>query len=113
MPLADASVDVLIFGFCLYLCDRNDLFRIAAEAHRVLKPSSWLAILDFWSPVLTINQYHHKDGISSFKADLPAMFQWHPSYVITDHHMRDHGSSVYTDDANECVTATILRRFDG
>ena len=40
LPLPDRSVDMLIYGFCLYLCDRDDLFRIAAEAHRVLKPKS-------------------------------------------------------------------------
>jgi ubiquinone/menaquinone biosynthesis C-methylase UbiE len=50
LPQADQSVDLLIYGFCLYLCDRDDLFQIAAEAHRVLKPKSWLAILDFRAP---------------------------------------------------------------
>ena len=41
------SVDLLIYGFCLYLCDRDYPFMIVAEAHRVLKPQAWLAILDF------------------------------------------------------------------
>lgn len=39
LPFEDDRFDILIFGFCLYLCDRADLFRIAAEAERVLKPS--------------------------------------------------------------------------
>ena len=40
------------------------------------------------------------------------MFNWHPSYVITDHVMRHHATNEYTDDKQEWVAATILRRFD-
>jgi SAM-dependent methyltransferase len=110
LPLADRSVDLLIYGFCLYLCDRDDLFRIAAEAHRVLKPQAWLAILDFWSPHQRVNPYHHRPGIQSYKDDLPAMFSWHPSYVITDHRLRHHAARAYTDEPQEWVAATLLRR---
>ncbi len=112
LPLPDRSVDLLIYGFCLYLCDRDDLFRIAAEAHRVLKPQSWLAILDFWSPHQRVNAYHHRSGIVSYKDDLPGMFSWHPSYVITDHRLRHHSSRTYTDDPQEWMSATLLRRCD-
>lgn len=112
LPLHDRSVDLLIYGFCLYLCDRDDLFRIAAEAHRVLKPQSWLAILDFWSPRQQVNAYRHRTGIDSYKDDLPAMFVWHPSYVITDHCLRHHSTGLYTDDPQEWVSATLLRKCD-
>lgn len=112
LPLADRSVDILIYGFCLYLCDRDDLFRIAAEANRVLKPQAWLAILDFWSPHQSINPYHHRSGVHSYKDDLPAMFSWHPSYVITDHRLRHHATRAYTDEPQEWVAATLLRRCD-
>ena len=112
LPLPDASVDLLIYGFCLYLCDRSDLFKIAAEAHRVLRPESWLAILDFWSPHQKVNPYHHRSGVFSYKDDLSAMFAWHPSYVITDHRLRHHTTRAYTDAPQEWVATTILRRFD-
>ena len=112
LPLADRSVDLLIYGFCLYLCDRDDLFRIASEAHRVLKPQAWLAILDFWSSYQSVNSYHHRQGIQSYKDDLPAMFSWHPSYVIVDHRLRHHATRAYTDDPQEWVAATLLRRSD-
>ena len=112
LPLADRSVDLLIYGFCLYLCDREDLFRIAAEAHRVLKPQAWLAILDFWSPRQSINPYHHRPGVQTYKDDLPAMFSWHPSYEIIDHRLRHHAARAYTDEPQEWVAATLLRRCD-
>ncbi len=112
LPFGNQSIDLLIFGFCLYLCDPNLLFKISAEAHRVLKPSSWLAILDFWSPYQRNNIYKHNTAIRSFKDNFPAMFSWHPSYVITDHQIRHHGKHSYTDKSDEWVSATVIRRFD-
>lgn len=110
LPYASQSVDLLVFGFCLYLCDRDDLFQIAAEAHRVLKPSSWLAILDFWSPQHCSNSYCHRLGVQSYKANLPEMFRWHPAYVITDHSVRHHTTRIRTDDSDEWVSATVIRK---
>ena len=43
------TFDIIVFGFCLYLCDREDLFRIAYEADRVLKNSGFIIVLDFFS----------------------------------------------------------------
>jgi len=112
LPYESNSLDLLIFGFCLYLCDRSDLFQIAAEAHRVLKPQAWLAILDFWSPYQYWNPYHHKQGIQSYKTNVPAMFTWNPAYVVTDHRLRHHGSCDHTDIADEWVAATVIRKFE-
>lgn len=112
LPYESRSVDLLIFGFCLYLCDRDDLFQIAAEAHRVLKLSGWLAILDFWSPWQRSNPYHHRPGLQCFKANLPELFLWHPAYVITDHRLRHHESHLHTDDVDEWVAATVIRKCE-
>ena len=49
LPFIDKEFDLIIFGFCLYLCDTNDLFKIAYEANRVSKVESWISIIDFWS----------------------------------------------------------------
>ena len=112
LPRPDHSVDLLIYGFCLYLCDRMDLFKIAAEAHRVLKPKAWLAILDFWSPESKTSSYKHQDGLNSYKDDLKSIFTWHESYVVTDHKIRHHLTGQYTDDAGEWVGMTMIRRHD-
>ena len=111
LPYPSHSIDLLIYGFCLYLCDRDDLFKITSEANRVLKDQSWLAIIDFWASCQQVNAYHHRQGISSYKDNLPAMFTWHPSYIVTDHCVRHHASASYTDDLQELVGATILRKF--
>jgi hypothetical protein len=85
---------------------------IAAEAHRVLKPQSWLAILDFWSPHQHSNPYHHRTGVQSYKSNLPAMFLWHPAYVITDNMLRHHTLRTHTDNPDQWVAATVIRKCD-
>ena len=112
LPLKDHAVDLLIYGFCLYLCVRNHLFRIAAEAHRVLTPKACLAILDFWSPHQVSNTYHHLPGIQSYTDSPPCMFNWNPFYAITYHRLRHHTNRAYTNYPQEWLASRLLRRCD-
>ena len=57
LPFDDDSFDMVIFGFCLYLCDRKDLFKIAYEADRCLKNKGTLVIKDFCPPFPYKNNY--------------------------------------------------------
>lgn len=104
------SFDLVIFGFCLYLCDRDDLFRIAAEADRVLNLPGWLLIMDFFSPTPQAREYHHKPGMFSFKMDYRTLFTWHPAYECMTHKVRHHDKPVYTDDPSEWVSVSALRK---
>ena len=110
LPYDAASFDVVIFGFCLYLCDREDLFRIAAEAHRVLKSPGWIVIHDFFSPTPTARAYRHKAGVSSFKMDYRSLFTWHPAYTVFSHRVMHHEHGGYTDDPDEWVAVSVLRK---
>ena len=60
LPFDDNDFDFVIFGCCLYLCDRKNLFRIATEANKVLRSPGWLLILDFFSSVPRANLHHHR-----------------------------------------------------
>lgn len=82
IPFDDKSFDLVIFGFCLYLCDRTHLFRIAMEADRVLKCGGYVASYDFWPPFPYKNSYSHADGIHSYKMDYSRMFEWNPQYSV-------------------------------
>ena len=64
------SFDIVIFGFCLYLCDREDLFRIASEADRVLRSPGWLVVMDFYSPLPSARTYHHFPSVYSWRIQL-------------------------------------------
>ena len=110
LPLDDESVDILVYGFCLYLCDREDLFKIAAEANRVTKKIGWLAIIDFWVKNNKENDYIHCNNVLSYKTRPEEMFTWHPHYTVMDHKIRSIGTNKYTDDPENWVASTLVRK---
>jgi len=82
LPYKAGSFELVVFGFCLYLCDRQDLFVIAAEADRVLADGGYMIILDFYPPLPYRNRYKHVDGLFCYKMDYAAMFLWNPAYAL-------------------------------
>ncbi len=110
LPFDDQSFDIVIFGFCLYLCDREDLFRIACEADRVLKNPGWIVILDFYSETPLRREYHHHLGMFSYKMDYRKLFMWNPGYTSYSHKLCHHQEGGYTDDPQEWVATSVLRK---
>lgn len=110
LPFPDNTFDIVIFGFCLYLCDREDLFRIAFEADRVLKNPGWLLIHDFYCPYPAKNPYHHSSGLFTYKMDYKSMFIWHPAYSCFKHIVFHHEKGDYTDEQNHWVAVSVLRK---
>ncbi len=110
LPYENKIFDFVVFGFCLYLIDREDLFRISEEADRVLKTQGWIIIHDFYSKTQFHRKYHHKDGIYTYKMDYRNLFEWHPAYTCFFHEVHQHSALQYTDDPNEWVCTTILRK---
>jgi len=110
LAFADLSFDIVTFGFCLYLCDREDLFCIAAEADRVLRNPGWLLIRDFYARQSCLRPYHHRSGVFSHKMDYAALFTWHPAYTIYSQRLEHHSTGEHTDDTREWVATTVLRK---
>lgn len=110
LPFDNESFDVVIFGFCLYLCDRKDLCQIVKEADRVLKRQSWLVILDFFTPIPISRPYHHFSGIFSYKMDYRTLFDWNPSYICMTHKVRHHVDNNYTDEVQDWISLSIFRK---
>ena len=110
LPFDDQSMDLVVFGFCLYLCDREDLFRIACEADRVLNNPGWLLILDFYAPVPLKREYHHRAGLFSYKMDYTTLFRWHPGYTLFSHRLCHHSKGGYADDPQEWMATSVLRK---
>ena len=107
----DGFFDILVFGFCLYLCDRKDLFVIAAEANRVIKSKGFIVILDFFhTGKHKKNKYVHKEGLYSFKMDYRNLFLWHPYYECFKLKVIQHSDKTYTDEVNEWIGVSVLRK---
>ena len=112
LDFPSSHFDLVIFGFCICWCDPIDLFKISAEAHRVLKSKSWLAVHDFWSKGFKSFPYKHLKGLSTYKYDLVKMFDWHPSYVVYEHKIQHYLSGEYTYHQNDWTHTTIFSRSD-
>lgn len=77
-----AAFDLVIYGFCLYLCDREDLFRIAAEGDRVLKDRGYLVVYDFHAPRPFAREYVHRKPLKSYKMDYSKLWLANPAYSL-------------------------------
>ncbi len=110
LPFDSESFDIVIFGFCLYLCDREDLFHIASAADRVLRNPGWLMILDFYSSAPRTREYHHRPGVLSYKMDYRSLFSWHPDYECMTHKLRHFSVGGYTDEQDQWIAISTLRK---
>ena len=110
LPYEDASFDWVIFGFCLYLCDADLLFKVAAEADRVLRTPGWIIINDFYSPEPRFVPYRHHSGVRTLKMDFRTLFVWHPAYRSFSQSVGHHDHGGHTDDPEQWVATSILQK---
>jgi ubiquinone/menaquinone biosynthesis C-methylase UbiE len=89
----DNKFDVLIYGWCLYLCDREDLFKIVSEGDRVLQEDGYLIIYDFHVAKPYRNKYKHKSGLYSFKMDYSQLWLANPNYHLISRLLFDTGDN--------------------
>ena len=90
--------DTVVYGFCLYLCDREDLFKIVAEGDRVLKDGGHLIVYDFHADTPFARHYAHYAGVHSYKMDYAKLWLSNPAYSVV--RRERHG----LDDDKTCVT---------
>lgn len=82
LPYKDNAFDVIIYGFCLYLCDREDLFKIVTEGDRVLVDGGHLVIHDFHPEYPHKRAYKHCNNIYSYKMDYAKLWLGNPAYKL-------------------------------
>jgi len=100
--------DVIIFGFCLYVCDREKLFKIAAEADRILKNKGVIIIKDFCPPFPYKNKYEHSKNMYSYKMDYCSMFTWNPAYTLTSSKVMAHNNTTEIELVDERVSLSLI-----
>jgi SAM-dependent methyltransferase len=109
VPFRD-PFDVVLFGFCLYLCDRQSLPRIIAEADRLLIDGGTLAILDFDPPFPRRRQYRHREGVLSWKVDYASIFLAYPSYSLVEKVSTSHEYPGWVPREGDRVALWVLRK---
>jgi ubiquinone/menaquinone biosynthesis C-methylase UbiE len=110
LPYQSELFDSVIIGFCLYLCDREKLFKIAYEVDRVLKNNGNLFILDFDSSFAYKNDYCHREGIFSYKMKYVNMFIWNPAYTQIYHESFSSEGGALGNNPDERISVDVLRK---
>lgn len=105
-----SEFDLVIIGFCLYLCDRNDLFKIAYEVDRVLADEGQIVILDFGPPFPYKNNYKYVEGVFSFKMNYASLFNWNPNYFTVYSRVLAHEASASVNNPDERIVLSVLTK---
>lgn len=108
LPYRDKFFDLVYFGFCLYLLDREDVFKAVSEADRVLKSGGFLAILDFDPKQRHKRPYTHKPGLFSYKTTYSDFFTAGGHYYLVAKDSFSHGGGGFATDSDERVSISIL-----
>lgn len=108
LPYQDSLFDTVIIGFCLYLCDRDKLFKITYEVDRVLKNNGNLFILDFDPSFAYKNEYCHREGIFSYKMKYVNMFIWNPAYTQIYHESFSSEGGALGNNPDERISINVL-----
>lgn len=82
LPCDDRSIDLLIYGFSLYMTDPADWLRIAAEGDRVLKDGGCLIVHDFAEATPFARRYEHRDGLLAYHVDFAKLWLANPLYCV-------------------------------
>lgn len=87
-------MDILVFGFCLYLVDRADLMRVVDDADWCLNENGFLIIHDFDQETPEFVPYRHADGVYSYKMDYSKLWLANPAYELVSKTPTAEGESV-------------------
>lgn len=74
--------DLVIYGFCLYLVDREDLFKVVWNGDRILQDGGYLVIHDFFPTENHKRKYKHCEGLFSYKMDHSNLWLANPTYNL-------------------------------
>lgn len=102
--------NVVIIGFCLYLCDREDLFTIAKEVDRVLSDNGVVIINDFHPLQPYKKAYVHSDEVYSFKMDYSLLFTWNPIYTKIYQKIYNHDGTNNIQSIDDRISVVTLHK---
>jgi ubiquinone/menaquinone biosynthesis C-methylase UbiE len=100
--------DIVILGFCLYLVDRDLLFKTIAEVDRVLKEGGYVVITDFETPYPIKRKYEHHKDCFSYKNNYSNFFLGGAHYTLINKIHFSHTTKIFNEDINERVSTSIL-----
>ena len=113
LPFKKNSMDIIYYGFCLYLCDEIDYKKIFLNAKRVLKKNGYLIIYDFYSENFIKKKYKHHSGIFSHKMDFRNIFSRQKKFTSISHKKfeYDTGKPFNKNNKKDLVAISVMRKL--
>lgn len=108
LPFAQNYFDLVHFGFCLYLVDRDLLLQAVTEADRVLRRGGFLVITDFDASRPSKTPYHHKEGVMSYRNDYASIFTSSGHYSLISKNSFSHQRDYFDPYPKERVSTQVL-----
>lgn len=94
-PTDATRCDLLIYGFCLYVCDPESLQNVAAIGDSILGDGGHLIIHDFDPEYPHKVPYHHVPGLFSYKMDYSKLWLANPAYSLVSKTVIGDGTAVW------------------
>jgi len=107
LPFKNNFFDVVIFGFCLYVCDSSDYKKIKNECLRVLKNNSFIILEDFYSKKKITKKLRHNKKIIVTKMEFTKIFI-DDRVTLISRYIVDYLKKKYTKKANMWSTIDTL-----
>jgi ubiquinone/menaquinone biosynthesis C-methylase UbiE len=108
LPYSSEDFDLVHFGSCLCLVDRDDVFKAVAEADRVLKKGGFLIVTDF-DPILRHKRvWHHVPSLFCYKNSYADFFTAGGHYYLVAKESFSHEASHFATDSDERFSICIL-----
>lgn len=89
--LPSFGYDMIVYGFCLYLCDPEDYFQIVQQCDKNLSSPGYVVIYDFYTQFPYSKAYSHHPGVTTRKMDFSRLWVGHPNYTMLGRDMIDNG----------------------
>lgn len=87
--------DLVIFGFCLYVTDPLELFRVTFHSDYALFNHGHIIIHDFDPDHAHKVTYHHEPGLFSWKMDYSKLWLANPAYSLVHKEVISDGTAIW------------------
>ena len=108
LNFGEATFDLVILGFFLYLVDRKDYASVVKEVVRVTKYGGYIGILDFDVPYQYSNPYAPNNNLQSYKCDNAQAFIETGQFTLIDKKSFSHFSPKFTAEIDQRISFQIL-----